>query len=149
MRRAYYTGRHQWDEYRIVPRPNDPYAEAWPTWGPFEKCCWYWNAVNEYSVRFMDQLAPGRGLAVSAESLFFDHGKTANRIFRWLNLAAPSPAELAEVLATPENAQQQGNFPKWADWTHEQQSTLRAIAGDTASRLGYRDLLAPALRRAA
>jgi hypothetical protein len=152
MRRDYYHGtatqtastRRQttragtWDQHRIQPRPDDPVFQQWSEMSAFEQSCWYWDAVNSFSADFMQGLPAGQGLTVCSDDLF--SGKECPVIFRWLDKSPPSDSRIADVLAKPENAQNEGEFPRYSHWSEDQRATLRRYAASTANRLGY-DLL--------
>ncbi|MBX3441649.1 MAG: sulfotransferase [Planctomyces sp.] len=137
IRRGYYTGNSNWDLARITPREDDPAFEMWENWPQFERCCWYWHAVNAYCADFMRTLPEGRGLSIAAEDLFVNRDDIGTRVFEWLGAPPPPRGRIESVLSTPENVQQSGDFPKYRDWTPAQRATLNEIAGATAARLGY------------
>jgi hypothetical protein len=143
MRRGHYD-HHRWDPYRITPRPDDPFADAWEHWGPFEKCCWNWQAINQHILDFRAAIDPRRVAAVSFESLFRSDQDKAMGLFDWLGVPRPSREDVRRSLETRENAQQEGEFPAWRAWTDSQKSRLSEIAGSVAERLGYADCLEPA-----
>lgn len=136
MRRGYYVN-HGWDPYRITPRSDDPHAESWSEWGPFEKCCWFWKEINRFSLETVSSLDPARTRSVRFESLVSPDGQAARELFEWLGVATPPQDEIRRVISVPENAQREGEFPRWPDWTEAQKETLAAIAGLVAVRLGY------------
>lgn len=135
MRRQWYVD-NPWDDARITPRPDDRWADAWSDWGPFEKCCWYWNAVNEFALDIVALLPSERVFSTSMESLFASH-EGAERIFRWLGVEIPPREEIQRVIAKPYNAQRENRFPSWSEWTPEQKEQLERIASGTARRLDY------------
>ncbi len=135
MRRRWYVD-HPWDGQRIAPLPDDPWAEHWNEWGPFERCCWFWNAVNEFALDMVDLLPPDRVYSTSMESLFASHD-AAERVFTWLGIDVPPRDDIQRVIAKPYNAQRENRFPSWSEWTPEQKEQLERIASSTARRLKY------------
>ena len=138
MRRGWYQG-HGWDPVRITPRPDDPWAGAWPGWGPFEKNCWSWSATNQFCLEEGTRgLSDERLWRLSTESLFGSDGSVvAERLLAWLGVSVPPRSEIVRVLTTRYNAQESGSFPRWEDWSPDQRATLVRICGKTAEALGY------------
>jgi hypothetical protein len=133
MRRGYYD-HHRWDADRIAPRPEDPAAQFWQSWSPFERNCWYWHAVNRLGLEFVAR-HPDRCFTLRSSELFDAEPGSLSALGRFLGLKRPEG--LAPASAAPRNAQQKGEFARYGAWSHEQRETLRRIAGDTAERLGY------------
>ncbi len=138
MRRGYYRD-HPWDAYRITPRPDDPFAGEWEGWGPFERCCWYWAAVNGFCLDAAQRLPPERVLSARMEALFGANGDGVTRLCGWLGVPAGPPAEVRRVAGTRYNAQRENAFPQWSEWSAAQRAALARIAGPVATRLGYHE----------
>lgn len=137
MRRRYYMREKMWDNYRITPTSDDRWFQEWQHWDTFQKSCWYWQAVNRFSLEFIATLDPSRTMSLRAEELFSPNGEAALSIFDFLSIPRPDIDRVREAVTTPENVQTQGEFPKWKDWTDSQRETLQQIAGEIASKLGY------------
>jgi hypothetical protein len=136
MRRRFYAG-HGWDAYRIEPRSSDPFASAWEAWTPFEKCCWYWRAINEFALNFNDSLDGSRTFNLPSADLFDGNGDVLRRLFEWIGVSPPDDDSLQQIVDVPHNAQERGDFPKWPKWTREQKSQMLRIVQPVSSRLGY------------
>jgi hypothetical protein len=145
MRRRFYdpevSDRTEWDTYRTVPNSNDPYRDQWDDMTPFEKCCWYWHAINEFSMRFLQSLDSSRCYAMRAEALFDNNGTAISGLFDWLGRELPPAAAIQTALAASTNAQVIGDFPRWRNWSNVQRDTLWRIAGSTIDELGYTESL--------
>lgn len=137
MRRGYYRN-NPWDPYRIVPGEGNEFHSDWQNKSPFEKCCWYWNAVNEFSLDFMDTLPSQRRFVLSSESLFEGEPANIDSLFSWMGVPVPPRGRVLEVIAQKLNRQQSGDFPVWGHWTQSQQDAMWSIVEPVASRLGYR-----------
>ena len=136
MRRRWYSG-HPWDPYRVTPRPDDPAAKHWPTWSPFEKCCWYWRAVNDLCLDIVSSLPDERTLSMSTESLFNADCTGVEELFLWLGIEDYDKEAVLRIINTRYNAQEAGDFASWSLWTPSQKAILAQIVGRTAKRLGY------------
>lgn len=137
MRRGYYTGDHVWDPSRITPRQDDDARSHWESWTEFEKCCWYWKAVNEFSCRFGKSVGADRCFSLPAEMLFENNEETLLHLFHWLGAEAPAQHSRHDALSEPQNTQTQGKFPLWDDWSLPMKQTLSRIASPVAEQLGY------------
>jgi len=138
IRRGWYRD-HPWDTYRITPRPDDRHAGEWDAWGPFERCCWLWGAVNGFCLDVMERLPAGRGFGIRMEDLFARDGAAAARLFAWLAIPAGAPEDVGRVITTRYNEQRENDFPQWSEWTAAQRATLARIAGPVAVRMGYHE----------
>lgn len=136
MSRGWYRC-HEWDEYRLRPPQGTTWSSAWDTCDPFTKICWFWNATNEFILRFGERLTPDRVLTLSSEQLWSTDDDAWKSLFRFLGVAVPESHRAREVLRTRHNAQPLRPFPAFDDWTREQQSRLLHIAGATMTKLGY------------
>jgi len=136
MRRGYYVN-NPWDPYRIEPNHDDQFSGEWPALSVFEKCCWYWRAVNEFSMGFIQTLAPGRCHTLASDSLFnCDHDQIVS-LFDWIGVTPPSLPQIENIVGTRFNHQTRGEFPSWEDWSPYQRSRMREITEPVASSLGY------------
>ena len=136
MRRGYYD-HHKWDPFRPMPRPEDPAALSWYRWTPFEKCCWYWAAVNAFAADFA-AARPDRCLTLHVERLFAGEAAAVREVYDFIGVPPPPPAVQGASLSEPKNAQTWGgDFPPFERWDPERVDTLRRIAGDVAARVGY------------
>jgi hypothetical protein len=132
MRRGYYAG-HSWDRWRIRPRKGSKAAATWPSWTSFERCCWYWDAVNREALSILDDV-PDRCLDLASVDLFENASGTVARLGEFLGLDVPLPA----VDAVPRaNVQEDGSFPLLAEWEDPMLASVEQICGETARRLGY------------
>lgn len=137
IHRGWYQG-HSWDRYRVEPLPDDPVREQWDTeWDPFAKICWNWHFVNDYILRFRETIANERTLPVRFESFVDVETGDYARPFEFLGLEPPSIDLAREVLGVRHNAQIEGDFPSYEQWSDEQRRILYRIAGETMQRLGY------------
>ncbi|MCA9050707.1 MAG: sulfotransferase [Planctomycetaceae bacterium] len=140
MRRGYYNS-HPWDPFRITPRMDDPFLTHWEHWTSFEKCCWYWQAVNRFSHEFVGCCEPDRCFVLPFECIKRAEVAVFQRLFDWLDVASPRTDEIRAVLDVRHNQQETGEFPKWADWTYEQKRQMDSIIADVARTLGYGEYL--------
>jgi len=140
MRRKYYTEgtseKSDWGRYRITPRDSDPAIRLWDKWTPFQKCCWYWAAINQYSINFVNDSGE-RAQSLNAEDFFHNRNEEYSSLCNWLGLNPPASDEIQQLLAKPANSQVSGEFDTWNSWSIEQRKDLIDIAGETAVRLGY------------
>ncbi len=137
MRRDWYTGRHKFDRTRLRPGRDDRHYAAWDGWGPFEKTCWYWDAVNRYMLDCAERLGADRVVGLKFEDFIRQETGVYRIPFDLLQAPLPSAHAVSEVLGRKENAQVDGGFPRFRDWSEEQRARLYDIAGDTMRRLGY------------
>ncbi|WP_390881487.1 sulfotransferase [Thalassoroseus pseudoceratinae] len=137
MRRGYYQG-HEWDDYRIQPRTNDPFSPKWDIFDEFQKCCWYWRAVNEFCIECINTIEESRTFNLRSSALFAQDVDSIGRLFRWLKVAPPSDTSVLDATSVSYNAQNQGAFPEWEDWSQEQRTTMLSIVAPINEMLGYR-----------
>ncbi len=136
MRRNWYVS-HPWDRFRLVPAENDPWYAAWQDWPPFNKICWFWKTANQTFLDFLKTQPESRVASVKFEEMFDGKSNAYERFFRIIGVDPP-PEDLArEHLATPMNAQNDGDFPRYSDWTKSQKDILHEIAGDVMFQLEY------------
>jgi hypothetical protein len=138
MRRRYYDGAG-WDYCRITPRTDDIWHERWSNWSPFEKCCWYWQAVNKFALDFIKELPSERTFSMDSGDLFRNCPSVMRALFKWLRAVPPTEETRQSVLKMAHNQQHSGEFPTLSDWTEDQRNSLREISGPIARQLGYSD----------
>jgi hypothetical protein len=60
-----------------------------------------------------------------------------SQLAAFLGVKAPGAEDVHAVLADKHNAQLQGQFAHWTQWSPAERDTLLRIAGETAAILGY------------
>lgn len=135
MRRGYYQeGNIQYQ--RLRPKNET----EWTQMSRLEKIAWEWNEINAAIEVFKKQCGPARVLTVKSENLFRDTKVTQN-LFEFLGVPEPyhgtnASAQYARLLKKRVNAQKQGTFPSFANWTDQDKASLSEYA--TAAPLyGY------------
>jgi hypothetical protein len=136
MRSGWYDG-HKFDMYKIVPGEEDPHYKMWRTWDAFAKTCWFWNAANEYALRFSEEVGTERVLSVSYGELIRSDANAARRIFDFLGVPTPSDGAIQQTLSIRVNHKSDGYFPPYSEWTEQHRATLVSITGETMGKLGY------------
>ena len=136
MRRGFYQ-KHPWDFCRIKPRLDDPVAADWNHFTPLEKVAWYWAAINEESLHFMDNLSEERTFTLPSESLFQGSSDMIPELFDFVGAREPSHENIREILGLKINAQLSGSFPRSDEWSPHQLKQVNAMVGRVAQRLGY------------
>jgi hypothetical protein len=136
MRRNWYVS-HPWDSFRLRPAEDDPWYTAWQDWPPFHKICWFWKTANQTFLNFMKTQPESRVASVKFEELFDGKSSVYERFFHIIGVEPPAEPLARECLATPFNAQHDGDFPRYSEWSRSQKDTLREIAGDVMNELGY------------
>ncbi|MEQ8837717.1 MAG: sulfotransferase, partial [Lacipirellulaceae bacterium] len=136
MRRNYYAS-NPWDDFRITPREDDQFYADWPSFSQFQKCCWYWRGVNEFSLQFLENLPKTQYFTLSSNDLFAPNIQTLNSMFKWIGGDLPEEADIFELLSVKHNEQRTGAFPPWEEWEEKLKTELAEIAGPVADRLGY------------
>ena len=63
--------------------------------------------------------------------------KAYTQIFEMLGIESPAFGDVKEVLGTRFNEQTDGEFPRLSEWSDEQKTTLKRIAGPAIQSLGY------------
>ena len=131
LRRRWYQG-HAWDDNRIEPTPDDPNRSKWDTqWDPLLKVCWNWNYVNNFIIEFSKNLPKNRFLAVKFERLINKDTDEYLRVFSFLNVDPPNEKDVRKILNHKYNAQENGKFPKYEEWTVQNKQNLLDISGET------------------
>jgi len=133
IRRGYYTGRHSWDEGRILPLREDT---PWQGMSAIERNAWLWNETNRFIERFKQQIPADSALTIRAEDLFADPD-TVTDICSFLGVAPVRRGRVERCTRTPVNAQRTGSFPRYEGWSAEQKAELQGHAV-LAPQYGYR-----------
>ena len=136
MRRDYYNT-HPWDEYRITPNSDDLFYDEWGKLDQFDKCCWYWRGVNEFSLKFVKSLPCENIFKLKSEDLFEPNIEKITELFEWAKVQMPQKDKLIDLLSKPLNKQSEGDFPFYEDWSQKQKDRLKLFAGDLSKDLGY------------
>jgi hypothetical protein len=136
MRRGWYES-HANDHTRLVPREKSPEAAVWGDWDRFEKICWLWSAFNAECLRCYEMLAPSSRMTLPSQEQWDDPLGSAEKIFRFVGLAPPSPHVIQSSFELRHNSQKHGEFDRFEDWSPQQRDTLYRIAGPMMERLGY------------
>ncbi len=103
LARGFFDPGHPHPLEHARPAPESAAGRAWDRMAPFEKCAWYWGAVNGFVAGFFAALPPGIGRVIPVESLSID---VCGDLFRFLGLAGFEDARvrIAELLDTRVNA---------------------------------------------
>jgi hypothetical protein len=119
MRRGWYSG-HSHDVGRIVMKESG----QWERLSRVERIAWLWNETNSFIEVFLQELEPDRSIAVQSEQMFSD-GKVTLEICRFVGGDDISSFDVNKMLGKRVNVQRQGDFPRFEEWTVEQQEILR------------------------
>lgn len=136
MRRSYYVN-HPWDRYRIEPKPDDPIFQKWGDFSSFQKCCWYYAAVNEFALDFIEKIPVERCFVLSSQALFDAESETVASLFSWIGAREPSSSDVEALMGRKINSQETGVFSSWDDWSDEEKAQMIELCGPVAQRLGY------------
>ncbi len=136
MRRRWYSG-HSLDPVRLIPPPNDKAKSVWEQWGAFEKNAWLWAETNRFIRAFGTTVQKHRFTELKAQDLFSGNEASLRRLATFLGLTLPSARVTKRILAKRINKQEEGQFPKPAEWGPDLTQTLWKIAGDEMLKLGY------------
>jgi formylglycine-generating enzyme required for sulfatase activity len=138
LERGWYS-RHRNDRFRLEPVAGDPACELWPTWEPFAKICWYWQACHRFALRFKSSSGMGKVLTLPSSQLFDASTGAYLRVFRHLGIESPPQSEVMELLRQRRRAttSEGASIPAFEDWNDEMRSRLQEIAGETMAILGY------------
>lgn len=115
----------------VYPAPDDPFADQWSHMSRFAKMCWRWLSVYEHLLAF-DPPAP----VVRMEQILADYDYFEKMILTPTQLSIPE-ATWAEFAQKPMNATPRHAFPRWQDWSADDQRTFNRICGPIMERLGY------------
>jgi hypothetical protein len=136
MRRGWYN-QHSFDEYRLEPSRNDPIRKLWDNWPQLPKILWVWQAVNEYILNFQDHIDKKRFLSIKHEDLVEPGTEKYKELFAFLNVSCPSRKDVCSLLSVKHNAQTEGQFHNFEEWTCEEKDAFKKIAEKTMEKLGY------------
>jgi hypothetical protein len=138
MARRYYRG-HGWDFARLIPRPGDPDATAWPAMSAIERCAWLWSRTYELALKHTDSLPSDQSLILKAEDLFENRHDVVDRIFHFiLDRDAESPRRVRRVLGKVLNRQRQrSGAGRREAWSEAERQQVRARTAALMDRLGY------------
>jgi len=121
--------------------PNDPWHGQWGRMTRFERLCWSWRRLNEYSLQCAKKI---RGFRVYRfEDLFY--GKNRDNTFReMLEFVTQFPNGLCakwrfdpDILSRKVHSRAAGAFPRWTDWGKEYVSQLHNHCGELMSEFQY------------
>lgn len=140
IRRGYYTGDHPWDKYRITPREKEMSADQWAYLSSFEKTCWYWAAVNDWILKFLEVTNRSAVYNLKAEDLFNDPLGEVQKLCGWLEIQKPGSEYIRTTGRVRINAQVEGVCPHWSEWSEKERQTVSKLTGPVARRLGYSGL---------
>ncbi len=136
MRRGWYDG-HANDNWRITPTADEMSIRDWQALTAFEKNVWSWAATNRWILEFTQSIPVEKSLLLKSEDLYSGSGQVATRFFDFLGVQQPPKKRIQRVLGQKINAQQQGDFPKFDEWSESQKETLKRVAGEVMDQLGY------------
>lgn len=117
---------------------DDRWQEAWGAMGSFERMCWLWQKMTEYSlagVAMHDHIRWWR-----FEDVF---GSDRSGFWALIDFVTHFPdgqkldMSLDESVIDRQVHASKGDFPKWTDWTTAQIRQFQSICGPTMARLGY------------
>lgn len=116
----------------FAPLKGDPYGKQWEKMDRFERVCWSWMDTYELLIKHIPK---ERWIRLEDFVTDFDYAK--RRIIDPMHLDL-SRSTWREVVSKPSsNATKRYAFPKWQDWSPQQQQAFRRICGDTMTKLGY------------
>ena len=115
-----------------VPRRDDPMANAFRTFGQFQRICWHWAQVNRIALEALSALPADRTLFIRLEDLRESPSLVAE-LYRFLG--PPYADSDFTVFARPHNV----NRPDDRMLDAAQRAQFNEIAGAMLARLGYGD----------
>lgn len=113
-----------------LPRPGDPWAEAFASFNQFERICWHWAEINRVILASLADIAPGQKHFVRLESLEADASEVA-ALLGFLGLAWHE--RYHAMFARPHNV----NRPEDRLLDARQTASFQRIAGAVLDELGY------------
>lgn len=132
MRRGWFSG-HPYDEYRITPKLDSPFAENWLNYSALEKNAWLWAETNHWISNFIQTLPVNLSFTLSSESIFRKDERLIQMLFDFLHIIKPSANSIRGAIARKYNRQESGDFqfePDWLDsMDHDVSKFLRDISG--------------------
>lgn len=136
MRRQWYGGNPH-DATRLMPLPGTESHAAWSSFLPFQKNLWLWQETNRWILTWRQSLPADQTLLLRAESLFKADPTALDQLYTFSCADPPSREEIRRVLGKQLNAQQEGTFPRFDEWSETMVLQLRSMVGETANTLGY------------
>lgn len=133
IRRSWYRAEKQSELNRIVPLKGEPYFKEWPELSDIEKISWLWRETNLFIENFSKSVAPENFYEISFN--YWSAGKIAD-MMSFINIDL-NEAEIAVWMNKRINAQSESSFPKYEDWSPEDQDSLKNICGDLAAKFNY------------
>lgn len=137
MRRSWYAG-HSSDRWRLRPLEGE-IRDQWERWDAFEKNVWLWAETNRRISKFMETLEESRCLVIKSEDLLAGDSEALEHWFGHIGAEVPTRARIQSVLKRKLNAQREGEFPRYEDWTEEQRTVLARHASPLMKEYGYED----------
>ncbi|MFC1568997.1 sulfotransferase [bacterium] len=134
IRRNWYSGKSSHDPGRIVPVSGEMIKE-WDTVSLIGKIGWLWNETNQFIEDFKKQLPEENCLFIRAEDLFKDI-EIAASVFPFIKVDPPSIKKIQKLMQRPANEQRKGQFPRYKDWSDEDQEILKRFC-PLAQKYGY------------
>ena len=115
-----------------VPRKGAAEADAFRTYGQFERICWHWSEINRVILDDLAALPAARQMFVRLEDLH-ESPDAVRGLYDFLNLGYRDAA--FEVFARPHNV----NRPEDRLLDADERAMFDRIAGAMSKRLGYAD----------
>jgi hypothetical protein len=122
--------------------PFEKVAGRWreqSQWSPFEKTCWYWDAVNRVALDLMDRLEDDRKLSIKFEDFFAASSLTEKK--RFLDFVGADDISEAVIESSFEKKlnvkEVHTDFPSPKSWDDGMKRSLFRLCGETMDRLGY------------
>jgi len=136
VRRKWYAGQIN-DQWRITPKPGDPFEPLWEKMDQVEKILWLWAETNRWILNFCGTLGSAHGLLIHSEDLFAAKAEPLNALYAHLGLALPAERRIRHILNRRINAQQSGEFEKSGEWNLHVKPELALFVTQVANSLGY------------
>ena len=127
IRRKYYNG-HDYDDGRILL--ND--VQKWESYSEIQKVGWLWNETNSVIEKWKSVIPQNNVYTCRSEGLFSDPTEFQN-ICEFIGIDSPDSGQIENIIKKPANVQKKGSFPKYNDWSNDDQNELKGIA-----ELGYK-----------
>ncbi|NTW09633.1 MAG: sulfotransferase [Anaerolineaceae bacterium] len=137
VRRKWYTGQIN-DQWRITPRPGDPFEPIWGKLDQVEKILWLWAETNRWILDFSATQGKGHCQMIHSEDLFSGNADTIRSLYDHPGLAMPAERKIRHILRKPINAQKSGEFEKTGDWYQRVNPELAHFVTQIAVSLGYK-----------
>ncbi len=136
MRRKWYAG-HMNDAYRITPPEGTAAYDLWGTWSLEEKIAWLWDETNRWIADFFGSHPGAPSLFLRSEELFNGDTEAITKLFSFVGSPTPPSGKIGAVLKKKLNAQTTGESVSFGPEERDRLNAVRAIAGETAHKLGY------------